>query len=241
METTSGKGWKGLKDSPNTSTSQIHRPRGLRQRLHERASTASSEYSGVASIYDDGVGGEWHVVDVYANFDDRRQLGDAQRVQRRSQRDRQQRLQPQRPRRRTPVVPGSRASRSTSGCLRPDEGFVCHHRLRCRRFGALNQTALDPGFGSGSGAFIPSGAGWFNLTPDNPQYASDNGQIGFSVHVGHFTFAADTTFTFDAESATTPGPGTSVNFGEGIFTTVPAPGALALLGLAGIVGRPPAS
>ena len=64
---------------------------------------------------------------------------------------------------------------------------------------ALNQTALDPNFGTGLGGQVPDGAGWFNLTPDNPQYASDNGAGGFSVHVGHFTFAADTTFTFDAE------------------------------------------
>ena len=103
---------------------------------------------------------------------------------------------------------------------------------------ALNQTALDPGFGTGSGGQIPQGtAGWFNLTPDNPQYAADNGDGTYSLQVGHFVFAADTTFTFDAEIGFNDGPGTEVSFGEGVFTTVPAPGALALLGLAGIAGR----
>ena len=103
---------------------------------------------------------------------------------------------------------------------------------------ALNQTALDPGFGTGSGGQIPQGtAGWFNLTPDNPQYAADNGDGTYSLQVGHFVFAADTTFTFDAEIGFNDGPGTEVSFGEGVFTTVPAPGALALLGLAGIVSR----
>jgi MYXO-CTERM domain-containing protein len=103
---------------------------------------------------------------------------------------------------------------------------------------ALNQTALDPGFGDGLGGTMPMGtAGWFNLTPDNAQYATDNGEGGYSLHVGQFVFAADTTFTFDAEIGFNNGPGTTVGFGEGIFTTVPAPGALALLGLSGVVAR----
>ena len=102
---------------------------------------------------------------------------------------------------------------------------------------ALNQTALDPSFGAGLGGFIPVNAGWFNLTPDSPQYATDNGNGGYSLHVGQFVFAADTTFTFDAEIGFNDGPGTEVSFGEGIFTTVPAPGALALLGLSGVVAR----
>ena len=102
---------------------------------------------------------------------------------------------------------------------------------------ALNQTALDPNFGTGLGGQVPAGAGWFNLTPDNPQYAISNGDGSYSLQIGHFTFAADTTFTIDAEIGFNDGPGTEVAFGEGIFTTVPAPGALALLGLAGIASR----
>ena len=50
---------------------------------------------------------------------------------------------------------------------------------------ALNQTALAPNFGTGLGATLPFGAGWFNLTPDNPQYA-----VGGSLHIGHFVWDA---------------------------------------------------
>jgi MYXO-CTERM domain-containing protein len=47
--------------------------------------------------------------------------------------------------------------------------------------------------------------------------------------------AAD--FTFEAEIGYNTGAGTEVFFGAGIFTTVPAPGALALLGLGGLIAR----
>jgi MYXO-CTERM domain-containing protein len=99
---------------------------------------------------------------------------------------------------------------------------------------ALNQTALDPGFGDGIGPDVPLNAGWFNLTPDNPQFAS-----GGRLHVGHFVMAADreADFTMEAEIGYNTGAGTEVFFGEGIFTTVPAPGALALLGLGGLIAR----
>ena len=99
---------------------------------------------------------------------------------------------------------------------------------------ALNQTALDPGFGAGVGPDVPLNAGWFNLTPDNAQFAS-----GGQLHVGHFVMAADrgADFTMNAEIGYNTGSGTEVFFGSGTFTTVPAPGALALLGLSGLVAR----
>ena len=105
---------------------------------------------------------------------------------------------------------------------------------------ALNQTALDPSFGTGLGATIPFGAGWFNLTPDNPQYAEDG-----SVHIGQFVWDATRSdddpiafFVFEADIGFNQGPGTDVAFGNGAYVwEIPAPGALALLGLGGIVAR----
>ena len=102
---------------------------------------------------------------------------------------------------------------------------------------ALNQTALDPSFGTGLGANIPVGAGWFNLTPDNPQYAS-----GGQLHIGHFAMNADRsgleTMSFAADIGFNLGPGTEVFFGDGsLEIAVPAPGALALLGLGGLAVR----
>ncbi|MCH2145218.1 MAG: hypothetical protein MK082_08740 [Phycisphaerales bacterium] len=105
---------------------------------------------------------------------------------------------------------------------------------------ALNQTALDPNFGTGLGANIPSGAGWFNLTPDNPRYAN-----GGSLHIGHFVWDSSRSdgnelnfFTFTADIGYNEGPGSEVSFGSGSYTwDIPAPGALALLGLGGIVAR----
>ena len=102
---------------------------------------------------------------------------------------------------------------------------------------AFNQTALDPGFGSGTGGLIPSGAGWFNLTPDNPQYADSSGR----VHIGHFATAYDPLsfedFWFEAEFGYNSGPGTDVAFGQGSFGWIPAPGPIAFITIAGIASR----
>ena len=102
---------------------------------------------------------------------------------------------------------------------------------------AFNQTALDPGFGSGTGGQIPSGAGWFNLTPDNPQYAGADGRI----HIGHFVTEFDPLafedFRFEAELGYNSGPGTTVSFAEGFFALIPSPGPLVFLTIAGIAFR----
>jgi len=101
---------------------------------------------------------------------------------------------------------------------------------------ALNQTALDPGFGEGNGGLIPEGtAGWFNLTPDNPQFAVDG-----RVKIGHFVFEMELTgsqvFSFGGEIGFNSGPGTDIGFGNDLFVT-PAPGALALIGIGGLAAR----
>ena len=105
---------------------------------------------------------------------------------------------------------------------------------------ATNSSSLDPGFGSGIGGTIPVNAGWFNGNPTNEQTVSAfaggvNGVSGFAIMVGQFVFTGDI-FVFEAQMAANQGSGTGVTFGSGFFE-IPAPGALALLGLAGITAR----
>ena len=105
---------------------------------------------------------------------------------------------------------------------------------------ATNGTSLDPGFGTGIGGTIPVNAGWFNGNPTSEQAVSAfaggvNGVSGYAIMIGQFVFSGDI-FVFDAEMASNEGAGTDVSFGEGFFE-IPAPGALALLGLAGLTAR----
>ena len=102
--------------------------------------------------------------------------------------------------------------------------------------GAGAGTGLDPNFGGNTAAAPGALAGWYNGSPP-----SLNGQVGataagLGVLVGRFTYAGD----FSLEGSTL-----EVTWNQGLgtpgqqagFTVVPAPGALALLGLAGIAGR----
>lgn len=100
--------------------------------------------------------------------------------------------------------------------------------------GPTAATNLDPSFGSGFGAAIPTNAGWFNANPANNivvgsslrimimqvALAADNAGYTASLEVGYK----------ESASATQP------LFGSGTYT-IPAPGALALLGAAGLMGR----
>ena len=108
-------------------------------------------------------------------------------------------------------------------------------------------TALDPGFQYPSGGFgpgplgfgplasdIPTGAGWYDATPGSPN------PVGITLKcrvlqiarlsTNTSVFTANMTMVYVAFGATTP------LFGYGSFT-IPAPGAMALLGLAGAFGR----
>ncbi len=99
---------------------------------------------------------------------------------------------------------------------------------------SLNQTSLDPNFGVGTGAFVPSDAGWFNLTPASEQFATPRLKIGQFVwevsRNASFTFSGDIGFK-DANN--------NVQFGSGSFSfpdssssgAVPEPGSATVMGL----------
>ena len=110
-------------------------------------------------------------------------------------------------------------------------------------FASGNSTAADPDWGAAgfNTAQIPygnftSGPGWFNQNPPNLQ-----GRVNAEgmVKLGQFVIAS----ADEANGATiflkvgyNNGQGGGVQFGEGNFT-LPTPGAVALLGLAGLAGR----
>ena len=116
-----------------------------------------------------------------------------------------------------------------------------------------NATTADPSWNGGganpdgwSRAQIPTGAsplyndlGWFNASPPNLQ-----GRVGTApntattVKIGQFMLSAnDTSFrNYSLTAGYNNGAGGAVQFFTGTFS-LPAPGAVALLGLAGLVGR----
>jgi hypothetical protein len=117
-----------------------------------------------------------------------------------------------------------------------------------------NTTNADPSWnsgGSGSHAGNSNGwsradlvnnpsIGWFNSSPPNLQ-----GRVGVApntatqVKLGQFILSQNTEFrTYSLRTAFNNGAGGGVVFADGTFTLgVPAPGAIALLGLAGLAGR----
>jgi MYXO-CTERM domain-containing protein len=102
--------------------------------------------------------------------------------------------------------------------------------------GAGAGTGLDPNFGGNTAAAPGALAGWYNGSPP-----SLNGQVGataagLGVLVGRFSYAGDFSLVGSTLEVTwNQGLGTPGQ--QAAFTVVPAPGALALLGLAGVAGR----
>jgi len=100
--------------------------------------------------------------------------------------------------------------------------------------GASAATNLDPSFGLGSGAAIPANAGWFNANPGSNIVIGASGRIMImqvALAAGNAGYTASLEVGYkESPSATTP------LFGSGSYT-IPAPGALALLGAAGLMGR----
>jgi hypothetical protein len=107
--------------------------------------------------------------------------------------------------------------------------------------GAGAGTGLDPNFGGNGAAFPGALAGWYNGSPPslNGQVGMLPGTIGMGVLIGRF--AADVDIPFDLSGSElfvtwNQGLGTPGNQ-AGFIVNVPAPGAMALLGLAGLTGR----
>ncbi|MSR41237.1 MAG: hypothetical protein EXS10_04965 [Phycisphaerales bacterium] len=114
-------------------------------------------------------------------------------------------------------------------------------------FSSGNATNADPSFGTAgfNQAQIPFpspnnhtiGPGWFNSNPPNIQgRVNGAGQ----VRLGQFVIADAASITMFLKVGYNNGvAGAPVQFAEGTFTLgqIPAPGAVALLGLAGLVGR----
>jgi MYXO-CTERM domain-containing protein len=96
---------------------------------------------------------------------------------------------------------------------------------------------VDPGFGGNTAAAPGENAGWYNGNPPSYIGGAIETQMGIGVLIGRFASVdgefslVDTTF----EATWNQGLGTPGH--QAAFTVVPAPGAMALLGLAGLAGR----
>ena len=111
--------------------------------------------------------------------------------------------------------------------------------------GATNATNADPSWpaagGGWSRADIPSGnnIGWFNSSPPNLQgRVGATGNTATDVRLGQFVVGAGVDGgTWNLKIGYNSGvSGAPVQFAETTFS-LPAPGAIALLGLAGLAGR----
>jgi len=108
-----------------------------------------------------------------------------------------------------------------------------------------NGTSADPSWGSPASwnrPDIPNGlnVGWFAPGGSIAGRVGQAGNTADSVILGQFVLAAGTTFgngysiTIGYNNGVA---GTPVQFASGTFLAVPTPGAIALLGLAGLTGR----
>ena len=112
--------------------------------------------------------------------------------------------------------------------------------------GATSATTGDPSWAAASTAGwnrtdLPTGfnVGWFNSSPPNLQgRVGVAGNTADSVRLGQFVLARDfTAGSFNLKIGYNSGiAGAAVQFYEGAFT-LPTPGVIALLGLAGLTGR----
>jgi hypothetical protein len=110
-----------------------------------------------------------------------------------------------------------------------------------------NTTNADPswtGASSWNRPDVPNGSnvGWFNSNPPNIQgRVGQTGNLADSVRLGQFSMDRDAAAsTWNLKIGYNNGvAGSPVQFAETTFTlgVIPAPGAIALLGLAGLAGR----
>ena len=103
--------------------------------------------------------------------------------------------------------------------------------------GAGAGTGLDPNFGGNTAAYPGDLAGWYNGSPPSLNGQVGDTIVGLGVLVGRFAFEGDFDLSGSELFVTwNQGLGTPGNQ-AGFIVNVPAPGAMALLGLAGLTGR----
>jgi hypothetical protein len=108
---------------------------------------------------------------------------------------------------------------------------------------AGNGTTVDPNFGGNTAAGPGADGGWYNSNPNSAIGQSNNlsgvgltGQAG--VFIGRFSIQGSDGFSMiGTTGAATFNQGLGTGGVQDVFTVVPAPGALALLGLAGFAAR----
>ena len=103
--------------------------------------------------------------------------------------------------------------------------------------GAGSGTGLDPNFGGANAAYPGDLAGWYNGSPPSLNGQVGEGAAGLGVLIGRFASVGGHDLSGSELFVTwNQGLGTPGNQ-AGFIVNVPAPGALALLGLAGLTGR----
>ena len=100
---------------------------------------------------------------------------------------------------------------------------------------AGNGVSVDPNFPDNNAAGPAADAGWFNSNPNNPIGSAGGGGM---VLIGRFSQAGSDGFSMEGSTGfATFNEGLGTPGVQGEFEVVPSPGALALLGLAGLAGR----
>jgi MYXO-CTERM domain-containing protein len=137
-----------------------------------------------------------------------------------------------------PFIPASFKPNVFGGALPPGWAADSFVTIGNDQTAASNGTSLDPGFNDANAlatGVIGPGAGWFNVPPTNGQGTAG---ADLKVLVGRFSIvgipASAVNLNVSGSAAFNTGQNAA---GSGSFAYVPAPGALALLGLAGLAGR----
>ena len=103
-----------------------------------------------------------------------------------------------------------------------------------------NDTTLDPSFTPSNSSYIPNTSGWYDSTPGAPNNVLAGGASHrmLVLQIVRSGTGADAyaTSTFSMVTGYKVALTTTAQFGNGSFT-IPAPGALALVGLVGAFGR----
>jgi MYXO-CTERM domain-containing protein len=137
-----------------------------------------------------------------------------------------------------PFIPASFKPSNFGGALPPGWAADSFVTIGNDQSAASNGTSLDPGFNDAaalSTGIIGPGAGWFNVPPTNGQGIAG---ADLKVLIGRFSIVGipSSLKTLNVSGSVAFNTGANAS-GSGTFAYVPAPGALALLGLAGLAGR----